>query len=1051
MEKLTQPVRYAGRLLFCVLTALFICAAALAQENTGKILGTVTDDSGAVIAGATVTAESPTLPQGLQTTTDAAGNYVLERVPIGTYTVTVASAGFANVRKQNVVVRLGSEVKVDARLKIGDIAQTVEVTAAAITVDPTKSSTSTNITDTQFDNLSHGRSFNSILTMAPGVRTEVKGGNAGVGGIQVDGASGSENVFVIDGVDVSDVRRGSLRAAHAIPLEFIKEVQVKSAGFEAEYGGATGGVVNIATKSGSNEFHGNFNMLWTTNGLNAGDRGFWQRSPLNANQADFFRPKEDDYHILYPGGALGGPIMKDRLYFFGSYSPEIEKTDRTNDYASGSRKFPQKIRRHFGLGRLDYSPSQKVQVNTSYIWSPTKVKGRLADRDVRVPAPSNDLSIQGGYQPAQAYSASATVTATPHLVLSARYGYKYLNDKLGNYGLSGAPYLIYRTASSAAPGVPAHFAGPNGFSNVSSTFAIVKDITTRHNVYLDGTYLINLLGQQHTFQAGYQVARLSNDTNDDYTNGQFDIYWGEAFSRGSVTNVRGTYGYYIWQDGVRHVGKVNSRNQGFYIQDAWRPTSRLALNIGVRFENEFLPPFKKEVNGVKVANPVSFGWGDKIAPRIGVAYDVLGDGKWKVSGSFGLFYDVLKYELARGSFGGDYWVSHVFKLDKPDVPTLGKASAGALGTEIISYDNRTIPINAAGELEGIDPNIKPYKSREFTVSVDHELRSGMIAGVRYSRKDLLRAIEDIGVLDASDNEVYLIGNPGFGQTRDTKSVYGQKTPNGQEFLVPEATRQYDGVEFHLQTQYKQLNFLSSYTWSRLWGNYSGSANSDESGRSDPGVSRAFDLPYYYFDSTGSQQNVFGRLGTDRPHTFKFFGSYDLKSRLGDTIIGVNQVAYSGTPDSTSVIYLSAPTFPFGRGDLGRTPAFVQTDLLLAHSYKVTERTSLKFEADFRNLFNRASVISRTTQINRSSAITAAKLPLSKFFAGYTLSNYVNPQNSVGGPPYNPIYGLPGASYRAGGGPTPAVIGASSAFSASNPNFGAFQDFRRIQLGLRLLF
>ena len=134
----------------------------------------------------------------------------------------------------------------------------------------------------------------------------------------------------------------------------------------------------------------------------------------------------------------------------------------------------------------------------------------------------------------------------------------------------------------------------------------------------------------------------------------------------------------------------------------------------------------------------------------------------------------------------------------------------------------------------------------------------------------------------------------------------------------------------LDGRYSKFFGMFSYTWSRLYGNSSGQANADESGRSDPGVSRAFDLPYYYFDASGSQTNVLGRLGTDRPHTVKLFGSYDLHSKIGKTTFGLQQFAWSGTPDSTSVIYLSAPTFPFGRSDLGRTPALWQTDVSLAH-------------------------------------------------------------------------------------------------------------------------
>src|SRR5262249_14192364 len=155
-----------------------------------------------------------------------------------------------------------------------------------------------------------------------------------------------------------------------------------------------------------------------------------------------------------------------------------------------------------------------------------------------------------------------------------------------------------------------------------------------------------------------------------------------------------------------------------------------------------------------------------------------------------------------------------------------------------------------GELEGIDPAIQPYRSREFTGTIEHALTSRLSAAVRYTRKDLLRAVEDIGVLDANGNFVSLIGNPGFGRTRnDTQHIYDGKTPDGKEFLVPKAVRQYDGVEFRLQGQWARYFLSASYTYSRLYGNYSGPANSDESGRSDPGLSTAFDSPYYYFDSS----------------------------------------------------------------------------------------------------------------------------------------------------------------------------------------------------------
>lgn len=1030
----------ASTVLGLLVLALF-SGALIAQENTGTILGTVTDATGAVVPDAKITISGPSLPRGMETTSNSAGNYQFLRVPIGTYAITVTKQGFTTLRQQGVQVSLGSQVTYNPKLEVGQVSQVVEVQDSAISIDPTSSRTSTNISAQQFWNLPKGRTFNSILEMAPGTRIEVKGGQSGVGGIQVDGASGSENAFFIDGVEVSDVRRGSLRAQSAVPFEFVQEVQIKSGGFEAEYGGATGGVVNVATRGGSNEFHGEGYFQLTNDGLNATERGAWQRSAANAAVAEFVRWKQDDYSILYPGFRLGGPMIKNTLFWSAAYSPELEKTTRVVNYASGARTFKQDEKRHYALGRIDAQPWQRLQINSSWAWSPVKQLGSLPNRDPRVAPPSNDLSIQGGYRPSQQYTLSGTLSPTNNIVIQARYGYRYMNDKMGNYGLSTQPYLIYRDAATKFPELPAEIRQPNGWVNVSSTLGIVKDITTRNNVYLDMTYIVG----SHTFKGGWQLNRLHNDTLNDYTNGRFDIYWGQTFNRAGVTGT-GRYGYYIWEDGVKNKGNVSSRNQGFYIQDTWRARPNLTLNLGIRLENEFLPPFKAEHNGKPVPNPVSFGWGDKIAPRLGAAWDILGDGRWKLSGSFGLFYDMLKYELARGSFGSDYWWSHVYALDNPNLFALGFANPGAGGPKITQYDNRSLHVNANNEIEGIDPSIDPFTSREFTVNLEHQLASRLVFGARYTRKDLLKAIEDIGVLDAEGSEVYVIGNPGFGLTRnDPAKVLDRKTPDGQEYLVPKAVRQYDAVEFRLQGQARSATFLGSYTWSRLYGNYAGAANSDESGRSDPGVSRAFDLPYYYFDASGSQRNVLGVLGTDRPHTFKFFGSYELKSKVGSSTFGLTQLAYSGTPDSSTIIYLSAPTFPYGRNDLGRTPFLTQTNLALRHRISATERAKIDLEWNIVNLFNQAAVIQRTTQMNRSGAFS---IPESQFFAGYDPKRYLSTNGGNGTIPINPIYGLPSANYRNGGYYSNTV---SSAFYATFPGFGGYQEGRVMRMGIRFLF
>jgi hypothetical protein len=1007
------------------------------QENSGSIAGVVKDQSGAVIPGAKVTATSTASIRPLDATSHNDGSYRFPSVPVGKYTVTATQSGFKTVTSQDVEVQLGKTATIDFEMPAGQVSETVTVTAGGETIDLTSSKTATNITESIIEHTPKGRSFNSILPYAPGVIFDPRAGNTGttstgptgtngnnpgggVGGYSVNGASGSENTFIIDGVEVSNIRNAALGRESAIPFEFVREIQVKVGGYEAEYGGATGGVINVITKSGSNDFHGEGGLLFTGAQLNASPRGFWQRLAANPSQAEFFRQREDEYRTFFPVFELGGPLLKDRLHFFTSYAPEMTRFERTVPFTAGTKTTTQRVIRHYGMARLDYAPTQNMQINTSYLWTPIRVQGVLTGVDRRVAAPTNDLSIQGGYTPANAYTASWNWTPTSRVVLSARYGYKYLNDKGNTYGLPGSPRYIYQTATSGSAydpniykPVPAQFAGNTNFQNVSSTFQVLKDITTRHNVYLDGSYVGRLFGQQHTFKGGYALNRIANAVNDDHLNGLFLIAWGQGFTRGSFNDAHGDYGYYIWQDGIRHNTQANSRNQGFYVQDSWQIHPRVTINVGARFENEFLPPFTKEVAGKKVANPISFGWGDKIAPRIGGAWDVRGDGRWKLSASWGEFYDTMKYELARSSFLGDFWHDHVYLLNDPDVRKLSKATPGALGPEIIDIDNRTVPIGPNGELEGIDTRIKPMLSREFTVASEHRLRETMFGSVRYTHKRLVRGIEDIGVLDVNESEQYVIGNPGLGATSPDCTTNclpgplaggGLISPSGDPF-VPKARRDYDAVEFRFNHELREgrlrnFSYFASYTWSRLYGNWAGLANSDEAGRSQPNVSRAFDLAQGNFDQKG--RNVFGLLATDRPHQFKFFGNYQFKTRAGLTDVSLSQLAFSGTPLSSEVTFI-VPVFFNGRGDLGRTPTFTQTDLLFAHTVSLGERVKAKVDVNVTNLLNQATVVGVTTRINRSGS-----LPITnpEFWAGFDTLSLLTPATSSTPPAFNPIYKLP---------------------------------------------
>lgn len=1029
------------RVLFSAVLLLMTAAVAFAQENTGAVQGTIKDTAGASIPGAKVTLSGSNLVRTLEATSDKEGNYNFPKVPSGIYTVTVTQSGFKTVKNEDVNVVLGQAARVDVSLAAGAVTESVTISASSEVIDVTSSKAATNIVPEFIDKTPKGRQFHSLLVVAPGVRPEPKSGSFGVGGFQINGASGSENTFVVDGVDVSDVRRGALRSNDSLPFEFVQEVQVKTAGFEAEYSGTLGGVINVVSRSGSNEFHGDAWLQFNGAALNSQPRGTWRRTTADVTKNEFFRAREDEYRTFFPGFTLGGPIIKERLNFFTGYTADLNRTERTIPFVAGTRTTTQRIVSHRGVARVDYAPTSKLQINTSYFWNPVKQTGTLSGNDPGVAIANTDFSTRGGYVPASNYTASATYTVTSKLILEARYGYKYLNDKNLNYGLPAVPWYIWDTsvapgAGGAAPSIvstgkltqaqydaiPAAFRQANGFQNTASTLGIQRDITTRHNVYLNANYLTNIGGQRHSFKGGYALNRLHNDVLSNFTQGQFRIVWGEAFSRGTIQNVKGTYGHYIWRDGVRLNAQVNSRNQGFYIQDSWQALKNVTLNLGIRFENEFLPPYTAESGGRAVANPISFGWGDKIAPLIGGAWDVRGDGKWKISGSYGQYFDLMKYELARGSFGGDYWHDHVYLLNDPDISKLSLANVAALagGTpKVIDINHRTVQINAQGQLDGIDTDIKPMSSRQYSLALDHEIKPGMLFNVRYTRSRLVRGIEDIGVLNAEGSEVYTIGNPGFGST-DANTVV---TPQGVP-LTPKAVRNFDGVEFRLDGRFsegvlRRLNYNASYTYSRLWGNWGGLANSDENGRSDPNVSRAFDLSPGNFDSKG--QNVYGLLATDRPHTFKLFLNYSQPwgGKSGETLFSINQIAYSGTPLSSTVGFI-VPVFFNGRGDLGRTPALTQTDVLIMHTINLSERVKMKFEANVTNLFNQAAVTNTDQSFSRSGSINISDADFYK--GGWNVNNLVNP--------------------------------VTGAVPARNINYGfatGYQGIRDVRLGMRVQF
>jgi hypothetical protein len=279
--------------------------------------------------------------------------------------------------------------------------------------------------------------------------------------------------------------------------------------------------------------------------------------------------------------------------------------------------------------------------------------------------------------------------------------------------------------------------------------------------------------------------------------------------------------------------------------------------------------------------------------------------------------------------------------------------------------------------------------QELAFGVERELGPRLAASLRYVHKQIDRAIEDIGTLDADGNEIYVIGNPGFGQA-ETTLITGTTT----RIPYPKAVRDYDAVEAALEKRFSNNWFARvSYTWSRLDGNYPGLSQSDENGRTSPNVGRSFDYPLMSFDQNGDP--VYGRLPTDRPHQFKVQGVYDFTF---GTTVGVNQFVESGVPVTREAAYITGSGYPIqylGRLSDGRTPVLSQTDLYVSHGLKFGGDREFRVMLDVLNLWNQQEAInSWRTELGAGQQIDVTE---EQFYAGVDTQALIAAQHLVRDP------------------------------------------------------
>ncbi|WP_448568742.1 TonB-dependent receptor [Thalassotalea ganghwensis] len=872
---------------------------------------------------------------------DNDGGYRLAKLPTGIYDVTVLK-GNKVIAQEQVRLMLGKNAVTNFEVEAPSDTEVIQVVGSSVaTIDLSSSDSGLVVGEVEIDRMPVARNITSVALLAPGV---VQGDSAFGNLASFGGASVAENVCYINGMEVTNTRNGL--GCGQLPFEFYKEFQIKTGGYSAKYGRATGGAVIATAKKGTNKWEFGATATYTPDSL----RGDGQVSRANGGTGNVYR----DYSLDEQSNkeftlSVGGPIIEDELFFYAIVNPKDDSRTYTfknsfwNHYLANDQYIKREssggdnlfwgatidwdISENHRLSYFGYSNRQDA-IETIYEYNANLGKDGIGEEN------GKQVRMRGG----ETHSLSYTGYLTEDLILTAMAG------RIESEYETSATNIECSTVNDGRSGIAAadriKSCGPGG------SFGENHDANTQYGIDVEYTF------GDHTITAGYEVqqrdtTRFTIPTGPDgghsYT--YYTVQPGKSVQGDDgilFTNTSDQPQHYV-RDRVfsneENGGGFTSDIKAYFIEDKWAVTDDLTLSLGLRVDD-----FKN----TGVTGRVISSFTTDVAPRLGFSWDPQGNGDSKLYGTFGQYYlPIANNTIYRAASGVDDRTTH-YTFTGADANGEPIGAVPVNGTEANSQTVSSTPTFPTKETF-VSQNADPFSKVEYILGYETTLSDEYTLRLKGTYRYVDSALDDY--CGAYANSYCLMVNPGqdavFYVDADDDGLADTDTPkvfkNSETVQLPKGENKYYALESTLRYQLDDFTWTASYTWSHSYGNFEGAVKSDN-GQQDAGITTDFDFP-------ALMDGSYGNLPNDRRHVFKFFGSYNVTENF---VVGWNSTLASGRPRSiVGGTYWSSDSDLYGsygdtyyitqpddsitfhpRGSNGTTPWTFKLDLSASYSFNV---------------------------------------------------------------------------------------------------------------------